>query len=137
VNVFEAFALVAVTGLAASVAIALLLRPHLAPLLGELCGSAARARFWLAVCLLWMVLVTVLASTATFGYPDSDTATGSQVFFGALTQVRALLAGLLGSVLGVALAVLSFVRRFDANAAPPRTMWRQPTQGGAAGPAAR
>jgi hypothetical protein len=135
-SLFLAFGLVALLGLLTSVGIALVLRPHLARLLGELCGSEARARFWVTVSLLWLVLVTVLAATATYGYPDSDTASGGQVFFGALTQTRALLAGLLGSVLVIALAMLSFLRRFDATAAPPRTVWDRPASSALGGPTA-
>lgn len=116
------------------VGIALLMRPHLSRLLGELCGSEARAQFWLSVSLLWVILVTVLAATATFGYPDSDTTSGSQVFFGALTQTRSLLVGLLGSVLVIAVAMLSFLRRYDASATPPRTVWDGSTSGGTDGP---
>ncbi len=123
---YWAFSLVALVGALTSVGLALSLNPLLSRLLGELCGSRARADFWVRISLLWIVLVTVLAATATFGYPDSAGATATQVFLGALTQLRFLLAGLLGSIVALAVGLLSFVRRFDERPTPPRTVWGRP-----------
>lgn len=120
---YWAFGLVALVGVLTSIALAVSLHPLLSRLLGELCGSTARADFWVRVSLLWIVLVTVLAATATFGYPDTGGASATQVFLGALTQVRFLLAGLLGSIVALAVGLLWLVRRFDERATPPRVTW--------------
>jgi len=98
----------------------LLLRPHLQRLLDEVCGTHARAGFWVAVSLLTIGICGLLAGTATYGYPSAPDASAQDVFLGGVTQLRLLLVGLLGSVLAVAWglvqAIRSFERRADARA---------------------
>lgn len=114
------FAVAGVIALGATLATVLLLRPHLARLLDELCGTRARAGFWLVVSLLAIGICGLLAGTSTYGYPDPATASTQDLFLGGVTQVRLLLVGLLGSVLvvawGLVQAMGAFERRADRRA---------------------
>jgi hypothetical protein len=111
------FAIAGVIAVLATAVTVAVLRPHLLRLLDELCGSRGRASFWLVVSLLTIAICGVLSGTATYGYPDQDQAASSQdVFLGALTQLRPLLIGLLGSVLLVAWVVGQGIRGFERRA---------------------
>ena len=111
-----AFTVAGVVALVATAATVLLLRPHLDRLLTELCGSRARAGFWLVVSLLAIAICGVLSGTSTFGYPDASDASTHDVFLGGVTQVRVLLIGLLGSVLLVAWGLVQAIRSFERRA---------------------
>jgi hypothetical protein len=111
-----AFAVAGAIALGATLGTLLLLRPHLQRLLDELCGTRARAGFWLAVSLLAIGICGVLAGTSTYGYPDPATASTQDVFLGGVTQLRLLLVGLLGSVLVVAWALVQAIRAFERRA---------------------
>jgi hypothetical protein len=111
-----AFAIAGLVAVLATVATVLLLRPHLRRLLDELCGSPARAGFWMVVSLLTIGICGVLAGTATFGYPDPATASTQDVLLGSVTQLRLLLVGLLGSVLVVAWGLVQAIRAFERRA---------------------
>jgi hypothetical protein len=89
------------------------LRAHLANLLEEMCGSHARAGFWTTACVLWIVLLGLLAGTVSLGYGDGKILAAQDLFFGLVTQVRACLIGLLGSLMIVAWVLLGFIRRFE------------------------
>src|SRR5258708_6855203 len=56
------FAVAGVVALGATLGTVLLLRPHLQRLLDELCGTRARAGFWLAVSLLAIAICRLLAA---------------------------------------------------------------------------
>jgi len=128
------FSLVAAIGAAATALVVLLLRPHLHRLLLDLCGSPARAGFWLAATLLGLGLCGLLSATSTLGY--SDDGTPHELFLGGVSQLRVLLIGLLGSlvvvawVLGVAIkglqqraerhAYLDAMKRVPPPPAPPQ-----------------
>jgi hypothetical protein len=111
-----AFTVAGVVALLATAATVLLLRPHLDRLLTELCGTRARAGFWLVVSLLAIGITGVLSGTATIGYPDAADASTHDVFLGGVTQVRLLLVGLLGSVLVVAWGLVQAIRGFERGA---------------------
>jgi hypothetical protein len=111
-----AFAVAGVIALGATLATVLLLRPHLQRLLDELCGTPARAGFWMAVSLLAIGICGVLAGTSTYGYPDASTPSTQDVFLGGITQLRLLLVGLLGSVLLVAWGLVQAIRGFERRA---------------------
>jgi hypothetical protein len=117
--------LIYVFGLGAAVAVLLslvtvfLLKSHLANLLEEMCGSRARAGFWTTASILWIVLLGLLAGTASFGYGDGKALAAQELFFGLVTQVRACLIGLLGSLMVLAWVLLGFVRRYEQTMSPP------------------
>lgn len=111
-----AFTLASLAALLATAVTLLLLRPHLDRLLTEVCGTRARAGFWLVVSLLSIGIVGMLSGTATYGYPDSVDAPSHDVFLGGVTQFRLLLVGLLGSVLLVAYGLVQAIRRFERRA---------------------
>ena len=118
--ILYAFSLGSAFALAVSLVTALVLRPHLARLLEELCGSRARAGFWMAVSLLSMTLLGFLVGTTDAGYPVGEIAHPStqQLFFGMVTQVRGALLGLLSSLLTVAWLLSGFIRRFEQGISP-------------------
>jgi hypothetical protein len=99
--------------LAVSLITIVILRPHLSRLLEELCGTQARAGFWIVVSTLSIFLLGVLAGTVNGGYPSGENLSTPQLFFGLVTQLRACLIGLLVSLLVVAWLLLGFIRRFE------------------------
>jgi hypothetical protein len=70
-RIIRALAIGAGFALLVSLMTVLVLRPHLARLLAELCGSPARASFWGVVSGLWVLLLGVLAGTTSFGYGEA------------------------------------------------------------------
>src|SRR5215469_7415974 len=93
------FTLVSLSALVASVLVVLLLRQQLRRILVDLCEGEHRAEFWVALSGVWIVLMGLLAGTATLGYWNAD---GSiDLFGGATSQVRLLLLGLLGAILTI------------------------------------
>lgn len=115
------FSLISAAGLAVSLTVLLLLRRQLRRLLIDMCDGEHRADFWVAATGVWIVLVGLLAGTATLGYwhPDGSV----DLFGGATSQVRLLLLGLLGAVLAVAAVLLYAINR---RSAPQRLSWSGP-----------
>jgi hypothetical protein len=110
------FTAVTLIALAATVATVRLLHPHLDRLLAELCGTSARAGFWVAATLLGLGICGLLSGTASFGYPGGDDATTHDLFLGGATQLRTLLIGLLGSLIVIAWVLVAVIRGFEARA---------------------
>jgi hypothetical protein len=110
-------------GTAAAVLLSLVtvaaLKTHLANLLEEMCGSRARAGFWTTASVLWIVLLGLLAGTVSLGYGEGKALAAQDLFFGLVTQVRACLIGLLGSLMVMAWVLLGFVRRYEQAMTPP------------------
>lgn len=125
-NEIETFLAGLVLAFAVSLLAVLLLRPHLANLLAELCGSQARAGFWWVVSSLCILLFGILAGTLSYGYPDTANPSGQQLFFALVSQVRASLIGLLVSLLVVSWLLLGFIRRFEEGASPAPLRPAQP-----------
>jgi hypothetical protein len=118
-SVVYSFAIGLAFALAVSLVTVLILRPHLSRLLEELCGSQARAGFWIVVSTLSIFLLGILAGTVNGGYPSADNPSAPQLFFGLVTQLRACLIGLLASLLVVAWLLLGFIRRFELGLGRP------------------
>jgi hypothetical protein len=112
------FAIGTVFAFTSSLLAVAVLHPHLTRLLGELCGSRARANFWAVACTLCLLLLGVLAGTVSFGYPPGTNLSAQQVFFGFVTQVRACLLGLLVGVLTTAWLLIGSIRRFEQRLGP-------------------
>jgi hypothetical protein len=125
-TIMHAFAIGAGFALLVSLMTVFVLRPHLARLLAELCGSQARASFWVVVSGLWVLLLGVLAGTTSFGYGEAGRPLAESLFFGLVTQVRACLIGLLASLLAVAWVLLGFVRRFELGISPAPPLEPEP-----------
>ena len=119
-SILSAFGLGAGLALVVSLMTVALLRPHLARLLEELCGSRARAGFWNVVSLLSVAQLGILAGTTHSGYPEEAPGVLSvpESLFGIVTQVRAALMGLLVSLLAVAWLLWGFIRRFEQGIHP-------------------
>jgi hypothetical protein len=118
-SVVYCFAIGLAFALTISLGTVLILRPHLSQLLQELCGSQARAGFWIVVSTLSIFLLGILAGTVNGGYPNGENLTTPQLFFGLVTQLRACLIGLLLSLLVVAWLLLGFIRRFELGLGRP------------------
>ena len=116
-NVSLLFALVSIGALLATLLVTVLLRGQLRRILVDLCNGEDRAEFWVSVSSVWIVLVGLLAGTASLGYftQGGDT----DLFGGATTQVRWMLVGLLGAVLAIAGVVMSAIRQRAAGVLPP------------------
>jgi hypothetical protein len=125
-TLIQAFGIGAGFALLVSLITVLVLRPHLARLLGELCGSPARASFWVVVSGLWVLLLGVLAGTTQFGYDVGGRPVAESLFFGLVTQVRACLIGLLVSLLAVTWVLLGFIRRFELGISPAPPLEPEP-----------
>ena len=117
-SVIYSFAVGAALALAISLVTVLVLRPHLARLLDELCGTQARAGFWIVVSTLGILLLGILAGTVSSGYPSSESPSMQQLFFGLVTQLRSCLIGLLASLLAVAWVLVGSIRRFERGLSP-------------------
>ena len=116
------FALVSTSALIASVLVTLMLRRQLRRILIDLCDGEHRAEFWVALSGVWIVLMGLLAGTATLGYWNSD---GSvDLFGGATSQVRLLILGLLGAVLSIAVVLLYAIRQRNTPVVP--IIWAPP-----------
>lgn len=123
------FSALSFSGLIASLVVLLLLRRQLRRVLVDVCEGEHRAEFWVALSGVWIVLLGVLAGTATLGYWTPDG--GLDLFGGATTQVRYLLVGLLGAVLSIAAVLLYAIQR---SAAPPAPRWVAPPPAGPTAP---
>src|SRR5262245_26428931 len=121
-SVIYTFALGAVFAFVVSLVTVSVLRPHLARLLEELCGTRARAGFWMVVSTLCIFLFGLLAGTVSYGYGGKAVLSAPELFFGLITQMRVCLIGLLLSLLTVGWVLLRFTQRFEEGAcpAPPR-----------------
>ena len=119
-SVVTTFGLGVCIGLAVSLVTVFVLRPHLTNLLGEICGTPARAGFWVVTATLSLFLFGALTSTVSFGYPIlNDSATVPMLFFGFVMQLRACLFGLLAGVLVVAWLLVGSIRRYEQLYGPP------------------
>ncbi len=119
-SIVTTFALGVLLGLAVSLATVVVLRPHLASLLVEICGTRARAGFWVVTATLSLFLFGALASTVSYAYPVTDAAaTTAGLFFGLVTQLRVCLFGLLVGVLVVAWLLVGSIRRYEQIYGPP------------------
>ena len=119
-SVITTFGLGVLLGLAVSILTVFVLRPHLANLLSEICGTPARAGFWVVTATLSLFLFGALTSTVSLGYPvTSDSAPTAQLFFGFVMQLRACLFGLLSGVLVVAWLLVGSIRRYEQLYGPP------------------
>ena len=121
-TVIYTFAIGTVFALVMSLATVLVLRPHLARLLEEICGNARRASFWIVLSCLCIFLLGVLAGSVSSGYPSTATPNTQQLFFGLITQVRSCLIGLLASLLVLAMMLMSSIRRFEARPPAPEEL---------------
>jgi hypothetical protein len=117
-SVIYTFALGAVFAFLVSLVTVGVLRPHLARLLEELCGSRARASFWMVVSTLCIFLFGLLAGTVSYGYGAKAALSAQELFFGLITQMRVCLIGLLVSLLTVAWVLLRFTQRFEQGVCP-------------------
>ena len=127
------FALVAVVGVLASLAVERMLHAHLRRVLNDICETDARSGFFVVVAALTIVLTGSLAATATTGYQDPN-AVGFDLLSGALTQARIVIAGLLGVVLVVAFLLIGAIRRYEAQRRPlPPPPWSPTSQPSGAG----
>jgi len=111
------FSLLSVSALLASLLVVMLLRAQLRRILVDLCDGEHRAEFWVATSGIWIVLIGLLAGTATIGYwtPGGDV----DLFGGATSQVRLLLLGLVGAVLTVATVLLYVIQQQNQRRAVP------------------
>lgn len=82
------------------------LRRHLRPLLIELCGTAERAGFWLALSNVTFVLVPVILA---LDYMPA-VGPGKSLLFEMATQLKSALIGLMATLLGLALVLIGFIR---------------------------
>jgi hypothetical protein len=108
------FTAVALVGAAATAAVIAVIRPHLRRLLAEICGSAARAGFWLSAALIAVALAGLLSATSTLGY--SDDGSPHDLFLGGLSQLRVVLVGLLGSLVVIAWVIGTVITGFERRA---------------------
>jgi hypothetical protein len=125
-TIIQAFVIGAGFALLVSLVTVLVLRPHLARLLRELCGSQARANFWVAVSGMWVLMLGFLAGTTQYGYDAGGRPVAESLFFGLVTQVRACLIGLLVSLLAVTWVLLGFIRRFELGISPAPPLEPEP-----------
>lgn len=89
------------------------LHRQLPRVLEDLSGSGPRARFWSTVSCLVILLLGILAGTASDGYAGPRAGEETHVFFGLVSQVRFGLGGILAAVLLVAGLVLRLIRRLE------------------------
>src|SRR5438309_2837170 len=97
---------------ALSVAMVLFLRQPLFNLLVELCGNAARARFWTVFSVLFTVLSTLVGVLASLPVSDGSLSEYRAMVL-TLTTFRAGVLGLLLALVAIAFNLLSAIRRFD------------------------
>jgi hypothetical protein len=97
---------------ALAVAVVLLLRRPLFNLLVELCGNAARAQFWAAFSVLFMVLSTMFAVLASLPVTDGSFAAHREMVL-TLTSFRAGVMGLLMALVAIAFILLGAIRKYD------------------------
>jgi hypothetical protein len=117
-SIIRIFAIGAGLAFLISLGVAVVLRPHLARLLEELCGSRSRARFWMVTCILSLLLLGMLGGTSGSGYPDLDQPSPRQLLFGLVYQVRFSLIALLSGLMTVAWLLLEFIRRLEKGLIP-------------------
>lgn len=134
------FVLVSLVTLAVLAATLRVLRPRLRSMLVELCGSEARAEFWVTVGTWWVGIIGVLAGTVNHGYALGGSPADAHLLGAVMTQLRTFLAGLLGAILVLALGLPRWIRREEPRPAAvvrrelpsaPRLSGRPPAQPGA------
>ncbi|HYL62652.1 MAG TPA: hypothetical protein VE077_08515 [Candidatus Methylomirabilis sp.] len=90
------------------------LKNHLRLLLIELCGTAERASFWLALCNVTLVAIPVIF---VLGYrPELES--NSNVIFEITGQLKSALVGIVITLGSFALVLLKFIPRDRAKPAP-------------------
>lgn len=103
----------AVFAVALCVGIVVYLKNHLRLLLIELCGTAERANFWLALCNVTLVAIPVIF---VLGYRPELEADRNAIF--EITgQLKSALFGIVLTLGGFALVLLAFIPRAGSNAA--------------------
>ena len=112
-NVLLAFGLSAALTLALSLVTALLLRVPLGALLVELCGNASRARFWLVLSLIVLVLATLLGMLYAFTPSDEVSWSEFPGMAAVLAALRTSLGFLLSALGGLAFVLLLGIRSFE------------------------
>lgn len=114
-NLIEAFAAGAVLATGLAVGAAYMLKQAMRPLLLELCGNEARARFWVVFAYLGVALTTLFTSLV----PVPKSLTGDELALDLLrTFVGALrmgLFGLLGSLVVLGVVVLAGIVNFESR----------------------
>ncbi|HVS42001.1 MAG TPA: hypothetical protein VMU20_06980 [Candidatus Dormibacteraeota bacterium] len=113
------YALASLVAIAILLATVLVLRPRLRAMLIELCRSEARAGFWVTVSTWWIVIIGVLAGTASYGYSLGRNGAGADLVAAVMTQLRIFLAGMLGAILVLALGLPRWIRRYEEPPAAP------------------
>jgi uncharacterized membrane protein YhaH (DUF805 family) len=81
------------------------IKSHLRVLLVDLCGTDARAAFWMAFTNVTLILVPMVFAMEF--YPDA--AQGSRVAFQLIGQLKWALIGLIASVAGLGVVLRSFI----------------------------
>lgn len=102
-QVWVFFAGIAITAAVAAF-VASYLRPHLATLLAELCGSERRGAFWIAFTNVTLVLLPVIAAMA---YRPGSVIEPAQVIFALSEQVLLGLGALAGAVVIIGTVISS------------------------------
>jgi hypothetical protein len=102
-------------GLVAVLSLALVayIRPHLNGLLMELCGTAERARFWLAFSNVTLVLVPLIFA---LDY-NPDSASGTNLVFDMATQLKHAIIGFVMALTLLAIILLRFIPRDKSSVA--------------------
>jgi len=102
--------------LAASLGVVFYLRGHLRPLVIELCGSSARAEFWLALSYLNLILVPIIFAL----YSEPQVAPDKSVAFAMADQLKVALVGLVATLVVLGIVLMNFVRRFPIRSVDQR-----------------
>ncbi|HKW56540.1 MAG TPA: hypothetical protein VJN42_04215 [Candidatus Acidoferrum sp.] len=89
------------------------LKNHLRSLLVELCGTVERASFWLALC---NVTLVAIPSIFVLGYRP-ELASNNNAVFEVTGQLKSALVGLVITLGGFALVLLTFIPRSSAKPA--------------------
>jgi hypothetical protein len=83
------------------------MKEHLKAILVDLCGTEARAAFWMAFSNVALVLVPVVFAMEFFPNPGAD----SSVVYHLIVQLKWALTGLIVSVAGLGIILNSFINR--------------------------
>jgi uncharacterized membrane protein YhaH (DUF805 family) len=90
------------------------IKSHLRAILVDLCGTEARADFWMAFTNVTLILVPMVFSMES--YPEGGQ--GSPVVFQFIEQLKWALIGLIASVAGLGVVLRSFIRTEIARNMP-------------------
>jgi uncharacterized membrane protein YhaH (DUF805 family) len=87
------------------------LRPHLKNILVDLCGTKARADFWMAFSSIALTVTPVIFATLVIPHYHDSSAT---IFFDIIVQLRWGLIGLIGTVLTLGYTLNRFIDHKDS-----------------------